>query len=94
IGYSRRLHARLLVAGEGDLQRGRRFARGVLARALRDSPAELPRILAVLAASWAGYRTGLLGPSLPTALARRASAQDYYWTSDVGPGGGRAALAG
>ncbi|MGD9510746.1 MAG: glycosyltransferase family 2 protein, partial [Geminicoccaceae bacterium] len=80
IGYSRRLHARLLLAGEGDLQRGRRFARGVLARALRESPAELPRIRAVLAASWAGYRTGQLGPSLPTALARRASAQDYYWT--------------
>lgn len=94
IGYSRRLHARLLLAGEGDLRRGRRFAHTVIAQALREAPKELPRILAVLAASWAGYRTGLLGPMLPTALARRASGQDYYWTSDVGPGGGRAVLAG
>lgn len=89
IGYARRLHASLLLADRGDLRRGRSFARSVVLAGLRQAPAELPRILAVLAASWAGYRTGLLGPLLPTGIARRLSGQDYYWTSDVAPGGGR-----
>ena len=87
IGYSRRQHAALLLTGGGDLRRGRRFARTVLARAVREAPAELPRILAVLAASWLGYRAGLLGPRLPAGLARRLSGQDYFWTSEVQVGG-------
>jgi rhamnosyltransferase len=87
IGYSRRLYDWLLLAREGDLPRGRRFARAALARAAREAPAELPRTLALLAASWLGYRAGLVGHRLPTALARRLSGQDYFWSSDVQVGG-------
>ena len=45
VGYSRRLYDWLLLEGEGDGRRGRRFAAEVLRRACRESPAELPRIL-------------------------------------------------
>jgi rhamnosyltransferase len=90
IGYSRRLYDWLLLAGEGDGRRGRQFARSALCRALREAPRELPRITATLAASWLGYRVGLLGPRLPTSLARRLSGQDYFWTSDVQVAGGGA----
>lgn len=90
IGYSRRLYDWLLLAGEGDEPRGRRFARTVLARALCEAPAEVPRIAALLAASWLGYRAGLIGHHLPAALARRLSEQDYFWTSEVHVAGGGA----
>ena len=86
IGYSRRLYDWLLLAGEGDGRRGRRFAAAVLRRACRESPRELPRTLAQLAASWLGYRTGLHGHRLPLALARRLSGQDYFWSSEVDGG--------
>ena len=85
VGYTRRLHAALLLAGEGDLSRGRRFATTAIVRTLREAPAEMPRTLAVLAASWAGYRAGLAGPPLPTVLARHLSSQDYYWSSEARP---------
>ena len=87
IGYSRRLYDWLLLAREGDEPRGRQFARTVLTRACREAPAELPRTLALLAASWAGYRAGLVGPRLPAGLARRLSSQDFFWTSEVQVGG-------
>ena len=90
IGYSRRLYDWLLLAREGDAPRGRRFARTVLARAVREAPAELPRITALLAASWLGYRAGLLGHRLPAAVAERLSGQDYFWTSEVHVAGGGA----
>jgi rhamnosyltransferase len=94
IGYTRRLHADLLLAGEGDGARGRRFAAMLLARARREAPGELPRILGQLAASWAGYRVGLLGHRLPRSLARCLSGQDYFWTSEAAlPGGGALAPA-
>jgi rhamnosyltransferase len=93
VGYSRRLYDWLLLAGEGDGRRGRRLARTALRRAWREAPAELPRTAALLAASWLGYRAGLLGPRLPRDLARRLSDQDYFWTSDVQLAGGGAALA-
>jgi rhamnosyltransferase len=92
IGYARRLHAHLLLARERDEVRGRRFAAAVLRLAREEAPARLPRVTAELAASWLGYRVGLLGPRLPWALARRLSGQDYYWTSEAAPGGS-AALA-
>jgi rhamnosyltransferase len=87
IGYSRRLYDWLLLAREGDEPRGRQFARTVLVRACREAPAELPRTVALLAASWLGYRAGLVGPRLPAGLARRLSGQDYFWTSEVQVGG-------
>jgi rhamnosyltransferase len=92
IGYARRLHAHLLLARERDEARGRRFAAAVLRLAREEAPARLPRVTAELAASWFGYRAGLLGPSLPRTLARRLSGQDYYWTSEAAPEGS-AALA-
>ena len=92
IGYARRLHANLLLARERDEVRGRRFAAAVLQLAREEAPARLPRVTAELAASWLGYRVGLLGQRLPWALARRLSGQDYYWTSEAAPGGS-AALA-
>jgi hypothetical protein len=70
--------------------RGRRFARILLARILREAPEELPRATAVLAASWLGYRAGLLGHRLPGRIARRLSGQDYFWTSEVQTAGGGA----
>ncbi len=87
IGYSRRLYDWILLAREGDGPRGRQFARTVLARACREAPAELPRTVALLAASWLGYRAGLIGPHLPASWARRMSGQDYFWTSEVQVGG-------
>ena len=90
IGYSRRIYDWLLLAGEGDEPRGRRFAAAVLRRARREAPAELPGIVAQLAASWLGYRVGLAGHRLPRGLARRLSGQDYFWTSDVAIAGGGA----
>lgn len=90
IGYSRRIYDWLLLAGEGDAPRGRRFASAVLRRARREAPGELPRIVAQLAASWLGYRVGLAGHHLPRRLARRLSGQDYFWTSDVAIAGGGA----
>jgi rhamnosyltransferase len=83
VGYTRRLYDWLLLARERDEVRGRRFAAEVLRQARREAPASLPRVTAHLAAAWLGYRAGLMGPLLPRALARRLSAQDYYWTSDV-----------
>lgn len=85
IGYTRRLHADLLLGRERDEVRGRRFVRAVLAKAWREAPAELHGTLASLAASWLGYRTGLLGPWLPRALASRLSGQDFYWLRAPGP---------
>jgi rhamnosyltransferase len=76
VGYTRRLHAGLLLARERDEVRGRQFARLVLSEA---KLGELPGAVAHLAAAWLGYRTGLLGPSLPARLAGRLSGQDYYW---------------
>lgn len=90
VGYSRRLYDWLLLEGEGDSRRGRRFASEVLRRACRENPAELPRTLAQLASSWLGYRTGLHGHRLPLALARRLSGQDYFWSSEVMVAGGGA----
>ncbi len=90
IGYSRRLYDWLLLAREGDARRGRCLAGLVLARACREAPAELPRVTALLAASWLGYRAGLLGHRLPASLARRLSGQDYFWTSEVQIAGGGA----
>ena len=90
IGYSRRIYDWLLLAGEGDEPRGRRFAAAVLRRARREAPAELPGIVARLAASLLGYRVGLAGHRLPRGLARRLSGQDYFWTSDVAIAGGGA----
>ncbi|MFZ1428875.1 MAG: glycosyltransferase [Geminicoccaceae bacterium] len=83
IGYSRRLYDWLLLAGEGDQARGRRLAARLLREACHDAPAQLPRILAQLAASWLGYRAGLVGHRLPLAMARRLSGQEFFWTSDV-----------
>ena len=93
IGYSRRLYDWLLLAREGDGPRGRRLARTALARALREAPAELPRTVALLAASWLGYHAGLLGPRLPSLLAERLSGQDYFWSSEVHLAGGGAPVA-
>ncbi len=90
IGYSRRIYDWLLLAGEGDEPRGRRFAAAVLRRARREAPTELPGIVAHLAASLLGYRVGLAGHRLPRGLARRLSGQDYFWTSDVAIAGGGA----
>jgi rhamnosyltransferase len=90
IGYSRRIYDWLLLAGEGDEPRGRRFAATVLRQAGREAPRELPRLTALLAASWLGYRVGLAGHRLPRGLARRLSGQDYFWTSDVAIAGGGA----
>jgi len=90
IGYSRRIYDWLLLAGEGDEPRGRRFAAAVLQRARREAPADLPGIVARLAASLLGYRLGLAGHRLPRGLARRLSGQDYFWTSDVAIAGGGA----
>jgi rhamnosyltransferase len=92
VGYSRRLYDWLLLEGEGDGRRGRRFAAAVLRRACRESPRQLPRTLAQLASSWLGYRTGLHGHRLPLALARRLSGQDYFWSSEVMVAGGGGAL--
>ncbi len=50
IGYTRRLYAHLLRQGERDEARGWDFARGLLARARREAPTDLPRVLAHLAA--------------------------------------------
>ena len=84
IGYSRRIYDWLLLAGEGDEPRGRRFAAAVLrtcpargaGRAARHRrPAgRQPGSAIVL---------GLAGHRLPRGLARRLSGQDYFWTSDV-----------
>lgn len=83
IGYSRRLYDWLLLTGEGDQVRGRRLAARLLREACHDAPSQLPRILAQLAASWLGYRAGLVGHRLPLAVARRLSGQEFFWTSDI-----------
>lgn len=83
IGYSRRLYDWLLLVGEGDQIRGRRLAACLVREAWHDAPAQLPRILAQLAASWLGYRAGLVGHRLPLATAQRLSGQEFFWTSDV-----------
>ena len=93
IGYSRRLYDWLLLEGEGDGRRGRRFARELLHSVAREDAADLPRILLQLASSWLGYRTGLYGHRLPLALARRLSGQDYFWSSEVMVAGGGALVA-
>lgn len=92
IGYTRRRFSELLRAGEGDEVRGRRLARTVIRKALRERPAELPGIALHLAAKWLGYRLGLAGPALPVAVARRLSGQDYYWATPAARGLGRVAL--
>jgi rhamnosyltransferase len=89
IGYTRRLHAGLLLARERDETRGRRFAAVALRETARTAPALLPHALAHLATAWLGYRAGTAGPLLPRALARRLSGQDYYWTSQPVQGAGR-----
>ncbi|MEK0085495.1 glycosyltransferase family 2 protein [Benzoatithermus flavus] len=86
IGYTRRLHADLLLARERDEVRGRQFATMALRKA---AVAELPRVVAHLAVSWLGYRIGMAGPRLPQAVARRLSGQDYYWTSEPARNGAR-----
>ena len=90
IGYSRRLYDWLLLAGEADQVRGRRLAGEVWRRARHEAPAELPRILGQLTASWLGYRVGLSAHRLPRGLTRRLSGQDYFWTSDIIVEGGGA----
>lgn len=79
IGYARRRFSPLLRWRERDEVRGAMFARALLARVRREEPSSLPRVAAHLAAKWLGYRTGLLGPFLPLAAARRLSGQDYFW---------------
>jgi rhamnosyltransferase len=93
VGYTRRLYDDLLLAGEGDGARGRCLAATLLRRARREAPGELARILGQLAASWLGYRAGLVGQRLPRAVAKRLSGQDYFWTSDAARGGGNALAA-
>ncbi len=83
IGYSRRVYDWLLLVGEGDQIRGRRLAARLMHEAWHDAPAQLPRILAQLAASWLGYRAGLVGHRLPLTTAQRLSGQEFFWTSDV-----------
>jgi rhamnosyltransferase len=73
IGYTRARFRPLLRWRRGDEARGALFAKALLARAWREEPASLPRVTAHLAAKWLGYRAGLLGPSLPLAVARRLS---------------------
>jgi hypothetical protein len=79
IGYTRERFRPLLRWRQRDEVRGLAFAKALLARARREEPASLPRVAAHLAAKSLGYRAGLLGPSLPLALARRLSGQDYFW---------------
>ncbi len=93
IGYSRRLYDWLLLAGEPDQVRGRRFAAEALRRVRREAPGALPQVVAKLAASWLGYRAGLLGHHLPCRLTRHLSGQDYFWSSDLFLGGGGALAA-
>lgn len=81
IGYTRERFRPLLRWRERDEVRGAAFARALLATVRREDPAALPRVAAHLAAKWLGYRAGLLGPALPTAVARRLSGQDYFWDS-------------
>ena len=79
IGYARERFSPLLRWRERDEVRGARFAKALLAQAWREEPASLPAVAAHLAAKWLGYRAGLLGPSLPLAVTRRLSGQDYFW---------------
>lgn len=94
IGFARKRAGKLLRGGgraRRDGDRGRAFARALLALAWREEPAALPRVALHLGAKYLGYRAGLLGPSLPLAVARRLSGQDYFWDTAAARGRGAGA---
>ena len=79
IGWSRRRFAADLVSRESDAPRGRAFARALVLRVARDAPWLLPYLPLLLAAKWAGYKTGWHGTGLPPRIAALLSGQDFFW---------------
>lgn len=81
IGYARESHRALLLNQEPDERRGLCFVKRLLGTCLAERPALLPYAILDTAAKYLGYRLGLIGHRLPEAWRRRASGQDFYWTS-------------
>jgi rhamnosyltransferase len=81
-GYARRQHRAALAFSGRDELRGRRYARMLLATLAHERPTQLPYGIAHLTAKWLGYRIGSASQSVPLALKRSLSGQDYYWRSE------------
>lgn len=80
-GYAREEYREELALGgtHGDL--GRRYAKELLALALRSRPLLLPYALTLLAAKWLGFALGRKSLDAPAWLNRRASTQTSYWSA-------------
>ena len=83
IGYSRRLYDWLLLEGEGDGRRGRRFAAAVLRRACREARASCPGPWRSSPPAGSATAPACTGIACRWRLARRLSGQDYFWSSEV-----------
>lgn len=82
-GYVRKQHADLIDFGANDMSRGKRYLIALTKMLLKNNPALLPYAWAHVGAKYIGYKLGRLGPKLPSAIAQRLSAQDFYWSSDA-----------
>jgi rhamnosyltransferase len=80
-GYARRQHADALSFAGGDGAHGRRYARWLIRRLVRDEPPALPYGIVQLGVKWLGYRAGWRSHGLPLSVRRALSGQDYYWVS-------------
>jgi rhamnosyltransferase len=83
VGCPRQLYRRLLLRRGTDAARGRAYLKALLRAVMAESPWRLPEALLHTAVRYAGYRTGLLGTRLPSALAAHLSGQDFFWDSDI-----------
>jgi rhamnosyltransferase len=81
IGYVRESFRDLLLVKHADEGHGLRFVRAFLSQLFHANPALVPYGVLHIAAKYAGYRLGRLGPRLPSWICRRLSGQGYYWTS-------------
>lgn len=85
-GLVRATH-RELLARLPDEGHGVKYARGLLTRVGRESPARMPYAVARLFGMYLGYRLGRVGRRLPPQIQRRFSSQDYFWDSEYAPRG-------
>jgi rhamnosyltransferase len=81
-GYVRKKYAPLIDFGATDTGRGKQYFTALNRRLLAERPTLIPYAWLHTAVKFIGYQLGRLGPRLPLALAKRLSAQDYYWNSN------------
>lgn len=82
IGLSRREYSHLLKEAGKDSERGRIFAKQLLAYIIKENPKLLPQAMLQTLFKWLGYKIGSSSLKAPLWFKKKCSSQDFYWISE------------